>query len=133
MAEGRNEKAAGDMLAAYLRHASKFGVECVFETAEAELGDRSPALSRLRIELDAIEAGRRIGLRGLGRCGKRRRSRAETLEAVRQLRAEGLVIGAIADKLGVTDETVGRYLNSKNGLAKPHGYAAKSAPKRVPA
>ena len=112
------------MLAAYLVHARKFGTECVYETA----GDLSHLdRRRLRIELDAIDVEQASSLPRYRRPQRRRRSPAETTEMVRQLRAEGLVVGAIADKLGITSATVRRYLNSKNGSANPHGYAAKSA------
>ena len=121
MAEKRNAGAAGE-LAAYLVHARKFGVECVYESA----GSLSPQERRLlRIELDAIE--RAPSPPRHRRARRRRRSLAETTEMVRELRADGLVVGAIADKLGITDSTVRRCLNSKNGAANPHGYAAKSA------
>ena len=106
-------------------HARKFGVELVYETAAPGLDE--DAHRRLRIELDAIEAERQIGLRGLGRPPRRRRSTAETMDAVRALRAEGFVVATIADKLGVSDAYVKRCLTGENGPANQHGYAAESA------
>jgi transposase-like protein len=136
-----------------LRHAQRFGVECVLETfarrwlpgpkvvyggdsfaydfeaglRNADQRERRQMVRRLRIELEAIDAGRKVGLRGFGRLPRRRRSADETLEAVRQLACEGLVVSAIADKLGVSDQTVRRCLTAGNGPANPHGYAVKSA------
>jgi hypothetical protein len=131
---------------AYLRHARRFGVECVLETAargwpsmRAVYGsdafsydfgaalrscdERLRAFRMFRVELDAIDAGRKVGLRGLGRPPRRRRSTAETLEVVRQLRAERLPISVIAEKLGVKDAYVKRCLKAENGAANPHGSA----------
>jgi transposase-like protein len=104
-----------------LAHARKFGVECVYETAVDGRDETDPDLRRLRIELDAIEANRPTGLRGLGRPSRRRRVNGETAEAVQQLAAEGLVVSAIADKLGVTDATVRRHLgrNGRDQSRKP--------------
>jgi hypothetical protein len=123
--------------AGLIRHAEKFGTECVFETAcgysdwkggkPFEWDRGNPRLVRLRLELDAIDAERKVGLRGLGRSPRRRRSSGETAGAVRQLKAEGLVVSAIADKLGVSDAYVKRCCTAENGAANPHGYAAKSA------
>ena len=84
-------------LAAFVRHARLFGTECVAGTAADYL---EPAeLNRLMIELDAIDRGQKSS-RGF-RIGKRRRRRSdETAAMVAQLRSEGLVPSAIADKLG---------------------------------
>jgi hypothetical protein len=115
-------------LAEYMRHAELFGVELVYETASGN-GFSERELARLRVELDAIEAGRKRGRFTVG--SRRRRTPEETAEAVRMLRDEGLVIAAIADKLGISDRHVKRCLNGserpKNSPATPHGYAAKVA------
>ena len=91
-------------LKALVRHASQFGTDGVLETAEAEaLAERD--LTRLRIELDALDAGRKSN-RGF-RIGKRRRRSAdETRGAVLALSVDGLVPKAISDKLGLSDGTV---------------------------
>jgi hypothetical protein len=165
-------------VAKYERHAQRFGVECVYETARMELrvalleerarlhaalpapvdlawmtpderdrilDDRVPAfaacrrsyettkdemerdLLRLRIELEAIESARPVGLRGLGRPSRRRRSTAETTEAVRQLRAEGKIPLYIAEKLGITEATVRRLLKAENEPRNPAISLADSA------
>lgn len=93
-----------------LTHARKFGVDCVYETVAGRCDVTDSDLRRLQIELDAIEADRRTGLRGFGRPARRRRRNGATAESVRLLAAEGLVVSAIADKLGITDSTVRRYL-----------------------
>jgi hypothetical protein len=177
---GASNGGGGDPVAPYLKHGMKFGLECVSETAEADLKGRlrkqklelrgrqplpveltwlpftereqifdkredafavyrwefyaaerecAEALARLRVELDAIDADRSTARRYRPRPPRRRRSRVETIETVQRLRAEGLVVSAIAAKLGVADKTVRRYLNPKNGAANPHGYATKSAPR----
>lgn len=137
-----------------LRHANRFGTDGVLATAVEQwlpgpktvyAGDwfsydvgseivaaderrrRRNQCARLRVEVEAIAAGQRTGFRGLGRPTRRRRSSAETADAVRMLRSEGLVESAIADKLGITDATVRRCLKAENRPANPHGYAAVSA------
>jgi hypothetical protein len=114
-------------LTKYIRHAEKFGVECVFETAQDDGALSMRHLARLRLELDAIEADRKRGRFTVG--ARRRRSSDETATAVLMLRDEGLVVAAIADKLGVTDRYVKRHLKEagtrQNGSANAHGYAAE--------
>jgi hypothetical protein len=109
----------------FIRHAQLFGTELVFETA-SENGFSELELERLRIELDAIEAARKSGRFTVGR--RRRRAPDETVRAARQLRSEGLVVAAIADKLGISDAHVKRCLNRsstvENRPANPHGYGA---------
>jgi hypothetical protein len=90
----------------FIRHARKFGTECVYETAEMYLGGK--ALGRLRIELDAIEAGRKSGGFTVGK--RRRRSKQETIAAVLALSEDGLVRSAIPDRLGLSDSRVKQYL-----------------------
>jgi hypothetical protein len=85
-----------------LRHAQVFGPESVIEVAELLLPERE--LARLRVEVDLLERRRsRYGPR-------RRRSTQETLLAAVAMREEGLVIGYIAEKLGVTAKTVRELL-----------------------
>ncbi len=83
-------------------------------------------LERLRIDLDEIEAARKHGRFTVGR--RRRRATDETVRAVRRLRDEGFVIGAIAGRLGIADAHVKRCLSRsstvENRAANPHGYAA---------
>jgi hypothetical protein len=109
----------------FIRHVEKFGPECVVETA-IELGLHQRDLLRLRVECDAFEARREW-------VGKRRRRLAEDTEVmVRYLRAEGFVIGVIAEKLGISDAHVKRCLrldqrvpdSQKNG-SKPTIHAAE--------
>jgi hypothetical protein len=83
----------------YLRHAQLYGAECVYETAATHLPAGELAL--LRVELDRIDAHQPRG-RFASKTRKRRRSREETLAAAVALREQGLVIGAIADKLAIT-------------------------------
>lgn len=108
----------------FIKHAEKFGAECVFEVASSN-GFSERELLQLRIELDAIEAARK-GIRFTVGT-RRRRAPAETVEAVLALAHEGLVVSAIADKLGVTDAYIRRCLKAENGLANPHDRRAKVA------
>jgi DNA-binding NarL/FixJ family response regulator len=89
------------------RHAERYGTDGVLEVAEAVLDER--AVARLRVELDAIDRAR---VPRFGRVRTRRRSTVETRAAVLALRADGLVPGVIADKLGVSDATVRRHLKA---------------------
>jgi hypothetical protein len=94
--------------------------------AESRAGVRAAAC-RLQVELDALANRKRR--RGRFASGKRRRrSTAETVAAVRQLRADGLVTSAIAEKLGLSDRYVRDCLRGsrtpKTGVANPHGCAA---------
>jgi hypothetical protein len=103
-------------LAQLLRHARMFGTECVYETGE-QAGLSRADLARLRIECDAREAGRtsRTGRFTVGT--RRRRSEDETRSAVLALSVDGLVPSAIADKLGIRDRTVRRYLRQTGASA----------------
>lgn len=107
---------------AFIRHAQLFGIECVFETADSN-GFSGRELALLRVELDAIERGRKAGRYTVG--SRRRRSPEETVQAVRLLRDRGLVVGAIAVKLDVSNGYVSKCLRKpetvKNRAAKPHG------------
>jgi DNA-binding NarL/FixJ family response regulator len=98
-----------------IRHARSFGTECVYETAEQE-GLSSADLSRLRIELDELDAGRKTRL-GFSIGKRRRRSSDETREAVLALSVDGFVPRAIADKLGISDRTVRGYLKQSGATA----------------
>jgi DNA invertase Pin-like site-specific DNA recombinase len=95
-------------LGEFIAHARTHGTEGVYETAADGLL-RPRDLLRLRVELDAIDAGKR------GRFGtvigkRRKRTSDETRDAVLLLSEEGLVRGAIADKLGISERTVRRHL-----------------------
>jgi hypothetical protein len=93
----------------YHRHAEQFGTEAVYETTEME-GHGEQALARLRIELDALEAGRKAGRFTVGK--RRRRSAEETRAAVEALSVDGLVPLAIAGKLGISKRRVMAYLRA---------------------
>lgn len=96
-----------------LRHARKYGAEGVYETATPLFGEK--ALERLRVELDSIEAGRKSGGFTVGK--RRRRSEEETRQAVLSLSVEGMVVPAIADKMGLSDATVRRHLRKSGATA----------------
>jgi hypothetical protein len=92
----------------FVRHAERFGTECVYETAaEGYLGERE--LRRLRIELDSIEVARRSGRYHVGR--RRRRSRAETRVAAQVLADRGLTRVEIAEKMSVSVKTIDNALS----------------------
>jgi hypothetical protein len=64
-------------------------------------------------------------LRRTGTAGKRRRYRyrrrrpkAGMVEAVRKMREEGMVVGAIADAVGVSEKTVRNYLSMSRKAEK---------------
>ena len=96
-------------LTAFVRHAKLFGTEGVEETAAGFLGES--ALARLRVELDALERNRRSPS-GYSIGKPRRRSASETATAVVQLSVEGLVVSAIADRLGISDKRVKALLRA---------------------
>ena len=110
------ERTSGPDLDALVRHADRFGPECVYEAGESILPHDDLVL---RVHVDGL-AGRRRGRRG----------RDEMIEAARLLRAEGKVVSVIADKLGVSDKTVRAYLArprpSKNGPTNPVSMRAKN-------
>jgi hypothetical protein len=99
----------------FVRHAHRFGVECVYETAASYLIERELAL--LRSELDELTP--------------KRRSDVELIEQVIALRDEGLVPAAIADKLRLGERRVRSILSTsrptKTRGEKPLNQAAKSA------
>ena len=102
-------------LAEFIRHAELFGTVCVYETAETYL--TRAELSRLQIEVDAIEAatkGRRFATRK-----RRRRPRRETQNAVSVLATEGFTTLEIAEKLGVRPETVLKYREPLHAPGSP--------------
>jgi DNA-binding NarL/FixJ family response regulator len=98
-----------------IRHAHLFGTECVYETGEQK-GLPSADLARLRIELDALDAGRKSRL-GFSIGKRRRRSSDETRAAALVLSVDGFVPKAIADKLGISDRTVRSYLKQSGATA----------------
>jgi DNA-directed RNA polymerase specialized sigma24 family protein len=98
-----------------IRHARSFGTECVYETGEEE-GPSSADLTRLRIELDELEAGRK-SRHGFSIGKRRRRSSDETRAAALALSVDGFVPKAIADKLGISDRTVRSYLKQSGATA----------------
>jgi len=109
-------------LDAFIAHAQAHGVEGVYETASDGFLRRKE-LMRLRVELDAIAAGKR------GRYGtligkRRRRTSEETRDAVLVLSEEGLVRDAIADKLGISERTVRKHLQDVPSWAESGREAA---------
>jgi DNA invertase Pin-like site-specific DNA recombinase len=98
-----------------IRHARLFGTECVYETGEQE-GLSTADLTRLRIELDELDAGRK-SRHGFSIGKRRRRSSDETREAALALSVDGFVPKAIADKLGISDRTVRSYLKQSGATA----------------
>jgi hypothetical protein len=98
-----------------IRHAQSFGTECVYETGEQE-GLSSADLTRLRIELDELDAGRK-SKHGFRIGKRRRRSSEETRDAALALSVDGFVPKAIADKLGISDRTVRGYLKQSGATA----------------
>jgi hypothetical protein len=96
-------------LKSYVRHAAQFGTDGVYESAEME-GHGPQALARLRIELDSLELGRKVGRYTVGK--RRRRSAEETKAAVQALSVDGLVPLAIAGKLGISKKRVMEYLRA---------------------
>ena len=106
------EQATLDQL---IRHAHLFGTECVYENGEQE-GLSSAELTRLRIELDELEAGRKSRL-GFSIGKRHRRSSDETRAAALALSVEGFVPKAIADNLGISDRTVRGYLKQSGATA----------------
>lgn len=91
----------------YLRHADRFGTELVYESAAMD-GQDATILALLRVELDAIKAGRKSNGYSVGK--RRKRSREETAKAVEALSLAGLTRVEIAAKLGVSDKTVDNYM-----------------------
>ncbi len=75
------------------------------------------------VELDAIEAARRNGRYRVGK--RRRRPTSETMEIAALLKSRGLVVGAISEKLGVSEPYVRKCLSksrtAEKGAANPHG------------
>jgi len=88
----------------FLRHAQLFGADFVLETAKPLLTEREVA--RLRVEVDLLD--RRSSSRSSR--PRRRRSTEETMLAAVAMRDEGLVIGYIAEKLGISVKTVKELL-----------------------
>jgi hypothetical protein len=83
-------------LADFVRHARRFGPECVVETARDYL-----------IGGDLVELEADLVLLDVGHAGKRRRRTTPTLRAqVAALRRRGMVPSAIADTLNISDRRV---------------------------
>jgi hypothetical protein len=102
----------------FARHAHRFGVECVFETAAGYLTDRE--LRDLDLELALIAGPRR----------RRHDTSYDPTEHVLALAARGMVVAAIADALGIGDRRVKSILKCRtgeNGLSNPHHQRAESA------
>jgi hypothetical protein len=101
----------------FVRHATKLGTECVYETAVVYLTE--PELLDLDLELARIDGPRR------------RRFRFDPKVQVLALAARGMVPAAIADAVGLSDRRVKTILSecrtSKNGVATPHHQRADRA------
>jgi hypothetical protein len=97
------EAVNGPTLTDLIRHAQRFGIDGVYETA-AQDGLDKRGLALLRVELDRIEAACKNGRYTVGK--RRRRGPDETREMIIALRARGLVDRAIATKLGISYERV---------------------------
>jgi hypothetical protein len=108
---------SGELLEALLRHARLFGTEGIVESAD---GLSAGELAILRVELARLDSAGR----GLYRP-RHRRSLAATRAAVWDLDERGLVIGAIAEKLDLTEPTVRRGSGSPGRSGRqagnPHG------------
>jgi len=107
-----------------IAYARRFGTEGV-ELDGLSAGERG----LLKTELNRVDASWKGKSR---RRRPRRRTRTEMRAAVAILRAEGLVLGAIADRLGVSDAYVARLLSESAYHPdfvprKARGQAAKSA------
>jgi hypothetical protein len=140
----------------FIRHAERFGAECVYETARellipapVDLTWLTPAereqvldgrtgfaeLTQLRAELDKIERERKRGRYTVGK--RRRRSHAETYSMIVALREQGLVEAAIANKLGISRKWL-RELSgeqsetAQNGGRKPAWLSGKMASETEP-
>jgi hypothetical protein len=101
----------------FVRHAQAFGPELVIETAASLLPERDVA--RLRVEVDALE---RRARRRFGANPRRRRSTQETMLAVLALREQGLVLGFIGEKLGISEKRVRELLaRHRRESAPPQG------------
>jgi hypothetical protein len=110
-----------------LAHASSYGTDCVYDTAATHLSAGELAL--LRVELDRIDRSAPTRGRFAPKPRRRRRSREETLAAAVALRQQGLVIGAIADKLTITRKVVKELLATHRRRQRA---AEKAAPPRPP-
>jgi len=88
-----------------LRHARRFGTECIYETVIG-VGLSTLELRRLRMELDTIDAAKP----GRARSKPRKRSRAETRVMVQALVGKGWTRREIAEEMHVADKTVDNYL-----------------------
>jgi hypothetical protein len=89
----------------FVRHAQAFGPELVIETAQQMLPEREVA--RLRVDVDALN---HRSSRRTSRPTRRRRSTQETMLAAVALREQGLVIGYVAELLGISVKTVRELL-----------------------
>jgi len=88
----------------FIRHAERFGPECVAETAAAYLPPAEVGV----LEAELALVGNRNGNRARAR---QRRSTPSLREQVLALRERGLVAAAIADTLNLSDRRVRELLN----------------------
>jgi len=93
-----------------------------FDNAKQEVVDR---LFRLRVELDAIEAGRKGVRFTVGT--RRRRSSTETAKAIFVLHDEGLITSEIAEKLGISAPHVQRVLKESRPPVLTPSFAGVSS------
>jgi hypothetical protein len=112
---------AGDAL---LRHARRFGVECVLGTARTHLSDRQ----RRDLELDLAGTS-------ATRATRQRRTTDEVTEQVIALAERGLIEPAIADTLNISDRRVRAILakcgTRENGGQKRLDQAGNHAAKAI--
>jgi hypothetical protein len=90
-------------VAAYVRHARRFGSECVADTARAHL--TAAALAELQVDLAAF-----VGSNGAAR---QRHTTTALREQVEALARRGLMPSAIADTLHIGDRRVAAILASR--------------------
>jgi hypothetical protein len=111
----------------FVRHARLFGLEDVVETARAYLAP--PELAALELEVAQLGAKN-----GRPAATRQRRTTTQLQEQVRALRDRGMVPGAIADTLNISDrrtESLLRQATTPNGGRKGLSQAKDSAAKAV--
>jgi hypothetical protein len=124
-------------LAQFLRHAEKFGAECVLEAAGSPTAGE---LVELEAELVLLEhrkgkKGKPANRNGRPARTRQRRTTAELREHVVALRTRGMVPTAIADALNLSDRRVQAILaesrRSRNRAHKRLNHAKKYAAKGI--